>query len=115
MDQHARTSSYWERDYTGAAFLGWFRWFGTSATFPFGSLHVSQHAVTVRIGLGSWTWHSATLRREEVKQVVLERRLWTRFARFVHGKRGCPEFVLFATLPLEPLLQELRAMGYPVA
>ncbi len=115
MEEHARKFTHSERHYTGAAFLGWFSWFGTNATFPFGQLQVSPRELTIRIGMGKWTWESATLLREEVRQVVVKRRLWVKFVRFVHGKRGCPEYVMFWCSSLEPLLLELRAMGYPMA
>jgi hypothetical protein len=114
MVGHAGKVEYWEREFTGAAFLGWFRWFGTNATFPFGSLHVSTRAVTVRVGLLAWEWQSVTLSREEVRQITVERRLWMEYVRFVHGKRGTPEYVMFRGGSVEKLLAELRAMGYPV-
>jgi hypothetical protein len=76
---------------------------------------MSPHALTVSVGLGGWNWESVTLRREEVRQVIVVRRLWWKYVRFVHAKRGVEEYVLFSTSPIERLLSELRAMGYPVA
>jgi hypothetical protein len=114
MNEASRTISYRERDYIGAAFIGWFRWCGTNATFPLGRLHLTPRAVTVSIGIGAWAWESVTLGREEVRKVTVERRMWCRYVRLAHGKRGVPEYVLFRGIGFEDLLAELRAMGYPV-